>query len=681
MESNNSMIESIYLTDKYTQSLKKATKVTSEFKKIVDKATKSLSIEMITKKRYTAVTNDYTKSIKVAAKEISEFKEQVDEAANSLKKMSKRKYDINIDNLKLDDAITNIKTTIQIKKIEPANKDFDNIIPDNKVWGSIASGMTQSLGEAVEFSGKVTKVYKNIKGKMIKYSSSIIGFLAGRLNPLAGAIIKIGGTVIGGISSAIGKYVKWVNSIVGKAISMLAPVAGAMASFSAKALVSAGQMEQTYLSLERITGDKGQTDQLMDGLKNVAITSPFNIDELAQGSQLLLSYGFALDQVIPMLKTAGNASVGLNQGTGGVNSILSALGQIKSMGNLGIENIDQLDAIGIDAWGYLEKSFGKSEKGIKKLVRQGLIPADKAIQSIVDGMNQDPKFINQMLNQSKTLFGLFENIKEIFDLNILLPFGEGIRDGILPHLTKFVDKITGSQEKLQGFSDSLKNIGNMVGDFLGQRLEQAMNYFDNLNNDEEFQQMSFGDKLIRVMSDALDGIIEWLDNGGSDKLSEILNKGIQIAAKLIDTVGPQLEDIGMSITGAVTKGALKGLGGTLIDKVKEWIDVEPPDNIKIMEAYNKSVFRFEESKESDSNSHVAGLSFVPNDNYPALLHRGERVLTAQANRSYQQGGNVTITIPKLADVIQASSPTDVDSFINKFKNELVLAANNMGGAG
>lgn len=683
MESNNSMIESIYLTKQYTQTLEKATKATSDFRKQVDKAAKSLSIEMITKKRYTTVANQYTNSMKTAAKEVSDFRDQVDEAANSLKKMSTRKYDIRIDGLKSDDLIKNIKIVTQIEKGKSVNHDFKNFIPDDKIWSSMTSGITQFLGKAAAFSGKIGKIYENIKGTI----AAIIGPPIMRTLTLfllkipegfskaaaVGTFVvgKIIGKGIKKIHTIIGKYLDWLGGAASEVLKMLAPAAGAIAGFSAKALVSAGEMEQTYMSLQRIIGDEGKTNQLMGGLKNVAITTPYDINELTQGSQLLLSYGFALDQVIPMLKTAGNASVGLNQGTEGVNSILNALGQIKAGGSLGMENMDQLAGMGIDAWKYLEKSTGSTRKEIEKMVRQGLMPADEAIQSIVGGMNQDPKFINQMHKQSKTLFGLFESIKEIFDLNILLPFGDGIKDGILPYLTKFVDKITNSQEKLQGFSDALFNIGNMAGEFLGQKMEQLMSYFETLNNDEAFQKMGFGDKLIEVISDALDAMIDWLDKGGSTKITELLNKGLQIFAKLVETIGPQLEDIGKSIAGAVTKGAIKGLG-SLIPSPIEWVG-------SINKIRGKDLKNLYPKNKMDTSE--ANLPFAPNVNYPTLLNRRESALTAQANKSNEQSGNVTINIPKLADTIQASSPTDVDAFINKFKNELVMAAANMGGAG
>lgn len=38
-------------------------------------------------------------------------------------------------------------------------------------------------------------------------------------------------------------------------------------------------------------------------------------------------------------------------------------------------------------------------------------------------------------------------------------------------------------------------------------------------------------------------------------------------------------------------------------------------------------------------SHMGGLSFVPSDGYPANLHKGERVLTAEQNRTYSKGAN------------------------------------------
>jgi hypothetical protein len=38
-----------------------------------------------------------------------------------------------------------------------------------------------------------------------------------------------------------------------------------------------------------------------------------------------------------------------------------------------------------------------------------------------------------------------------------------------------------------------------------------------------------------------------------------------------------------------------------------------------------------------------GMPYVPYDNYPALLHQGERVMTAAEVRAEKSGGNITVT--------------------------------------
>ena len=57
-------------------------------------------------------------------------------------------------------------------------------------------------------------------------------------------------------------------------------------------------------------------------------------------------------------------------------------------------------------------------------------------------------------------------------------------------------------------------------------------------------------------------------------------------------------------------------------------------------------------------SHAYGLERVPYDNYPALLHEGERVLTAAEARSESRGRSVQIA--KLVDQIVVREDADID---------------------
>ena len=64
-----------------------------------------------------------------------------------------------------------------------------------------------------------------------------------------------------------------------------------------------------------------------------------------------------------------------------------------------------------------------------------------------------------------------------------------------------------------------------------------------------------------------------------------------------------------------------------------------------------------------------GLPYVPYDGYETILHKGERVLTAQQNRQYNQGGS-NVSIPKLADTIVVREDADITKIANALVKKL-----------
>ena len=71
------------------------------------------------------------------------------------------------------------------------------------------------------------------------------------------------------------------------------------------------------------------------------------------------------------------------------------------------------------------------------------------------------------------------------------------------------------------------------------------------------------------------------------------------------------------------------------------------------------------------HSYASGLGRVPYDNYPAVLHQGERVLTAAEARSYNRGGGGTIQIVMNGTVIREEA--DVERIGDEFLSRLIQA--------
>ena len=96
-------------------------------------------------------------------------------------------------------------------------------------------------------------------------------------------------------------------------------------------------------------------------------------------------------------------------------------------------------------------------------------------------------------------------------------------------------------------------------------------------------------------------------------------------------------------------------GKERIDELKAAIDSLPSD-----------VYTRYHVTEDDYTGHAIGADYIPYDNYPALLHRGEKVLTAkEARQQSSQGANMEHLEERIAAAIRSGMQgVTVESFID-----------------
>lgn len=200
--------------------------------------------------------------------------------------------------------------------------------------------------------------------------------------------------------------------------------------------------QNAQIAFTTMTGSGAKATKMMADLQKFAATTPFEFRELIPAAQRLMAMGFAAKDVVPILTDVGNAAAGLGIGTEGVNRITLALGQMSAKGHVAGGELMQLTEAGVPAIRYLAKAFHVSTSEMSDMVEKGLVPADKGIKAIRDGMRGD--FGGLMEKQSKTLAGAVSNIKDSFTA-----IASGLTDLFVPALTKGALRFSGFLAKLQ----------------------------------------------------------------------------------------------------------------------------------------------------------------------------------------------------------------------------------------
>jgi len=172
----------------------------------------------------------------------------------------------------------------------------------------------------------------------------------------------------------------------------------------------AADMEQTEIAFETLLGSAEAAQKMVKDLTDFAARTPFQMPGITKSAQQLLAYGFQAESIIPMLTSVGNAISGLGGNEENMQSVIRALGQIQAKGKVSAEEIQQMAEQGINAWKYLADAAGVSISEVQSLASKGALSSRAAIETIVNGMNQ--QFKGGMEKQSQSMNGLMSTVMD-----------------------------------------------------------------------------------------------------------------------------------------------------------------------------------------------------------------------------------------------------------------------------
>ena len=608
-------------------------------------------------------------------------KRAMDEAAKSFKKTGDEADQVRFQQLReeytalTDAAKTYAEEAKQTQKAMRETYDQARKLEDGAGGSGASRGVTGSsllgtLGKAglLNMAGDAASQWAN------SFVSSAAGIGAGSLfsGSLSGAA---SGAAIGSIIPGIGTV---AGAVIGGGLGLLTSGAqifeqqdDAFRSYVQEAYDSvtqeqtdalsagstvAGSREQTLMAFAQKLGGDQAAASYLGQVKEMAKSTNYTYDQITGYSKLLLnSYG--TDETLDVLMRLSDATAGLNLNSSDNELWIAGLSRMRTTGKVTQEYLNYFSERGLDVYQALANATGADKSQIADLVSAGEISGGTAAQAILDYIDQTFGGLSEKL--ASTYDAMVDNLGD-YEAELNAAMGEGYNEGRKTGLQAQMDWLSG--ESGEAVEEANRAIGAWQAELENQKEQYIRDAMDAMMASDEYQ-------TAKAAGDAAEMgrlIMQAKVRGMNDyNASEGAQEALAAEKALVDNIRKDTSlnqdywDAGYEKGQWFTKGLAASIGGGSIPEYESL----PGDW-----SYNADT----------GNSNAYGLKYVPYNGYPALLHQGEQVLTAEEarrkNRTAAEGVSVTITGP-----VTVRQDSDIDAIAVRLAQELEARALAYGG--
>lgn len=220
-------------------------------------------------------------------------------------------------------------------------------------------------------------------------------------------------------------------------------------------------------------------------------------------------------------------------------------------------------------------------------------------------------------------------------INSVVTFFQELPNRVWEWLVNTYNKVTewGSNMIQKGIEVG-SNFLQTVGEFFSQLPGRIWNFLA-----QTFQKVvAWGSQMVSNGRAAITGFVSTVVGIITSLPSKVWGILSKIPAK-VRQLGSQLRSVGRAAFNALWDG-IKSVGNSILDWVSDFASSIKSFISGIVEGFNSVVGSADSAKSAAASvkgRHANGLDYVPYNGYIAELHKGERVLTAQENKEYNEG--------------------------------------------
>lgn len=612
--------------------------------------------------------DNYSSAIKKMQATQTSFRKDLKSLQKELDTLNKNKLTLNMDLSKAkrelkdaEKAFGAVGDEAARLRLEAAQADYDNIRQNLDLVSRAAKQTARDMDNLTGVASKTENRMGSTGGTLATLAKAGLFSMAGNAAADLGGVLASSAfgsqtgnaitSVLGGAASgaAMGSVAGPAGTAIGAAVGALT---GAVQAFTAqysskddafKSVVQdtyneikqaqaeslssgseiAASRETAQISFTTLFGDADVAQDFLSDVTDFANVTPFLFDDLTAMSKVLKTYGYTVEELLPTMQKIGDAGAALGMGQEDMAAIATYLGRMKTTGKATLEYLTPLLERGIPVWDYLAQASGIAKDEVQEMVTRGLVPGAKAAEIIADYMGDD--FAGSMEQQSQTYAGLASTMQGMQDeMNNAL--GEGYNE----------QRKLGMQEQIEWLSgesgEAMKEANRLIGEWqasLENEKERLLREkMDEVMTSDAFAEADSVEKGRMLASAQAEANAAYLESEGyqlQQEANEKLVDDIQVAMK--DVYLDAGYNMGLKFSEGVAN-AIKDAGGGVANVIAA----------ELGGGYSGVSPRMEHER-----GYAYGIQRVPYNNFPALLHEGERVLTASQAREWRAGATVRVT--------------------------------------
>lgn len=402
--------------------------------------------------------------------------------------------------------------------------------------------------------------------------------------------------------------------------------------------IAAGR-EQKKLAFTTLLGSEAKASDFLDEVKAMASTTNYTYDEITGYAKSLVK-PFGTGQTMDILTALSDTSAALSLNESDNSVLIAGLSRMKLTDKTTQEYLNYFSERGIDVYEALSK-WGDAATVAQK-VSAGKIKGSEAVEALLAYMQEQYGGLSaQMANTYEGMMGNLEDAKANAQEQYGIGYNENRKEGIQAEIDWYED---------ESADEANQAIGAWYAHLDNEKERYRREAEAKMKESDEYQQAKAeGDAAEMgrlIMQARAQGMNEYNASEGAQEAlaaEKALVEGIRGDTALRNDYW----DAGYEMGQEYSKGWAAGRAANPVEV--EYFDVTGGH-----QSYRRAM----------------GQQVVPYDNFPALLHQGERVLTASQARAADRGMGVNVTF---SGPVTVREEADLDRLAAKLAANVVRA--------